>query len=70
MSAPAHNVHEDVAAYALGVLDEEEHQAFEQHLLSCEKCQVELRELSEVPDLLDALRERRSDALSEDRTSH
>ncbi|GII05984.1 zf-HC2 domain-containing protein [Planobispora takensis] len=68
MSAPSHDVHEDVAAYALGVLDEADHQAFERHLMSCEECQAELREMSEVPGLLDALRDDRSDTLSGDHT--
>lgn len=60
--------HHDVAAYALGVLDEEDHEAFERHLMECEECQVELRELSEVPGPLDALRRDRSNSVDEGRT--
>ncbi|MFE3453373.1 zf-HC2 domain-containing protein [Nonomuraea sp. NPDC059194] len=49
-------MHPEVAAYALGVLDEADLQAFERHLDSCEQCQTELRELREVPELLDTLK--------------
>ncbi|MET8861628.1 zf-HC2 domain-containing protein [Nonomuraea sp. NPDC004580] len=49
-------MHEEVAAYALGVLDEEEHEAFERHLETCERCQAELVELAEVPGQLDELK--------------
>ncbi|MBB5074685.1 zf-HC2 domain-containing protein [Nonomuraea sp. NPDC050547] len=49
-------MHHEVAAYVLGVLDEEEHEAFERHLDACQDCQVQLRELSEVPELLDELK--------------
>ncbi|MBG0829147.1 zf-HC2 domain-containing protein [Planomonospora sp. ID67723] len=74
MSPSSRGAHEDVAAYALGVLDEEDHQAFERHLMSCEECQAELRELSEVPGLLDAVRKDRSNSLTgssdDDRASH
>ncbi|MEV0581978.1 zf-HC2 domain-containing protein [Nonomuraea sp. NPDC050310] len=49
-------MHPEVAAYVLGVLDEEEHEAFERHLDGCEQCRRELAELAEVPDALDQLR--------------
>ncbi|MFI6900234.1 zf-HC2 domain-containing protein [Nonomuraea sp. NPDC050394] len=49
-------MHHEVAAYVLGVLDEEEHEAFERHLDACQDCQAQLRELSEVPELLDELK--------------
>ncbi|HEX4817526.1 MAG TPA: zf-HC2 domain-containing protein [Nonomuraea sp.] len=49
-------MHDEVAAYVLGVLDEEEHEAFERHLDTCERCQAELAELAELPDQLDELR--------------
>ncbi|MFI6292966.1 zf-HC2 domain-containing protein [Nonomuraea sp. NPDC050790] len=49
-------MHHEVAAYALGVLDEEEHEAFERHLETCQDCQAELVELNEVPELLDELK--------------
>ncbi|MGP3935755.1 zf-HC2 domain-containing protein [Nonomuraea sp. KM88] len=49
-------MHDGVAAYALGVLDEEEHEAFERHLDTCERCQAELVELAELPDHLDELK--------------
>ncbi len=62
--------HHDVAAYALGVLDEEDHEVFQRHLMTCEECQVELRELSEVPGFLDGVKRDRSNALDDDRTSH
>ncbi|MFD1931746.1 MULTISPECIES: zf-HC2 domain-containing protein [Nonomuraea] len=49
-------MHPEVAAYVLGVLDEADLQEFERHLDSCERCQTELRELRDVPDLLDNLK--------------
>lgn len=48
-------MHEEVAAYVLGVLDHEELEAFERHLDSCDRCQEELVDLVGVPDLLDGL---------------
>ncbi|GAA0850097.1 zf-HC2 domain-containing protein [Streptosporangium amethystogenes subsp. fukuiense] len=62
--------HHDVAAYALGVLDEEDHEAFQRHLMTCEECQIELRELSEVPGFLDGLRRDRSNSMDDGRMSH
>jgi anti-sigma factor RsiW len=62
--------HYDVAAYALGVLDQEDHEVFERHLMACEECQIELRELSEVPGFLDVVRRDRSNSLDDDRTPH
>ena len=44
MSAPPPHV--EVVAYALGLLDPEDHQAFELHLVECASCQEELRELA------------------------
>ena len=35
-------MHDEVAAYVLGVLDDDEHEAFERHLDVCERCQAEL----------------------------
>ncbi|MGW0801711.1 zf-HC2 domain-containing protein [Nonomuraea sp. NPDC002799] len=49
-------MHDGVAAYVLGVLDEEEHEAFERHLDTCEQCQAELIELAELPEQLDELK--------------
>ena len=49
-------MHDGVAAFVLGVLDEEEHEAFERHLDTCEQCQAELLELAELPDQLDGLK--------------
>jgi anti-sigma factor RsiW len=50
-------MHEEVAAYVLGVLDHEELEAFELHLDSCDRCQEELVDLAGVPARLDELRE-------------
>jgi len=50
-------MHEGVAAYVLGVLDDEEHEAFERHLDTCLACQAELVELAEVPERLDELKQ-------------
>lgn len=44
--------HGDVAAYALGVFDEQETAAFEEHLETCRQCQAELESLLPVADLL------------------
>ncbi|QYC38905.1 Anti-sigma-L factor RslA [Nonomuraea coxensis DSM 45129] len=49
-------MHDGVAAYVLGVLDEEEHEAFERHLDACEQCRRELVELVELPEQLDELK--------------
>lgn len=49
-SQPAHV---DVAAYVLGVLDEDEVDAFENHLAQCRRCALDLRDFAELPDLLD-----------------
>ncbi|MBP2474389.1 hypothetical protein JOF53_003261 [Crossiella equi] len=48
--------HTDVGAYVLGVLDAQEAEAFEAHLLTCQTCQAELKSLSRLPDLLDELK--------------
>lgn len=45
--------HIDVAAYVLGVLDEDEVDAFENHLAECRKCALDLRDFAVLPDLLD-----------------
>lgn len=48
--------HVDIAAYILGALDEPDNAAFEEHLLDCARCQLDLVELQDVPDLLDAVK--------------
>jgi anti-sigma factor RsiW len=48
--------HVDIAAYILGALDEPDNTAFEEHLLDCPRCQLDLVELQDVPDLLDAVK--------------
>ncbi len=50
-------MHEEVAAYALGVLDDEDNEAFERHLDECAQCQAELVRLVGVPERLDELRQ-------------
>ncbi|RKT56216.1 anti-sigma factor family protein [Saccharothrix australiensis] len=45
--------HVDVAAYVLGILDEDEVDAFENHLAQCRRCALDLRDLAVLPDLLD-----------------
>jgi anti-sigma factor RsiW len=50
-------MHDEVAAYVLGVLDDDEHEAFERHLDVCARCQAELVELAEVPEQLDELKQ-------------
>ncbi|NUR85534.1 MAG: zf-HC2 domain-containing protein [Nonomuraea sp.] len=49
-------MHEEVAAYVLGVLDEQDHEAFERHLDTCADCRARLKELAEVPEALDELK--------------
>lgn len=48
--------HYDVAAYALGVLDDDDVPAFELHLEGCERCRAELAESADLPGLLDHVR--------------
>jgi putative zinc finger protein len=47
--------HTDVAAYALGLLSEEDRQEFEGHLASCEACAAELGEFAAMADLFAGL---------------
>jgi anti-sigma-K factor RskA len=42
------DLHELIAAYALGVLDDDERRAYETHLAGCEQCQTDLAELRET----------------------
>lgn len=49
-----HGEHTDVAAYALGLLEDVDRQAFDGHLTGCARCQSELREFA---GLAGALRE-------------
>jgi hypothetical protein len=44
--------HMDVAAYALGVLDERDAARFEDHLMECPTCAIELESLLPVVDIL------------------
>lgn len=46
------SVHTDVGAYALGLLEAADRQAFEEHLAGCPACAAELAELSGMKDLL------------------
>lgn len=55
-SPPHFNPHYEVAAYALGVLDPADSEAFEAHLVECMECQAELVELHEVPAALDLIK--------------
>ncbi|MEU4571788.1 zf-HC2 domain-containing protein [Nonomuraea sp. ATR24] len=59
-------MHDGVAAYVLGVLDDEEHEAFERHLDVCARCQAELVELAGVPDRLDELKREPSASSGDD----
>ena len=49
---PMSGEHTDVGAYALGLLEEQDRQAFEEHLATCPSCAAELAELSGMKDLL------------------
>jgi predicted anti-sigma-YlaC factor YlaD len=44
--------HTDVGAYSLGLLEQADRQAFEDHLAECPSCSAELAELSPMADLL------------------
>ncbi len=46
--------HEELAAYLLGRLDDEEANAFGRHLAGCARCRAEETELREVATLLQA----------------
>ncbi|HET9140511.1 zf-HC2 domain-containing protein [Actinophytocola sp.] len=48
--------HVDVAAYALGILDEPDHAAFAEHFARCARCRAEYREFADLPMLLDQLK--------------
>lgn len=49
---PANELHDFVAAYAIGALEQDERHAFEDHLLTCAPCRAELRLLQEVTEEL------------------
>ncbi|GAA3462692.1 anti-sigma factor family protein [Saccharothrix longispora] len=51
MNSPTDHI--DVAAYVLGILDEDEVDAFENHLAQCRRCALDLRDFAELPDLID-----------------
>ncbi|WP_331767564.1 zf-HC2 domain-containing protein [Embleya sp. NBC_00896] len=48
--------HADVAAYALGVLEEADRDAFEEHLATCDRCIEELADFSGLATLLTEVR--------------
>ncbi|MDH2427145.1 zf-HC2 domain-containing protein [Sphaerisporangium sp. TRM90804] len=48
--------HVEVAAYILGVLNKEDSEAFDRHLLECASCQNELREMYDLPDALNLVK--------------
>ncbi|HEY7604129.1 MAG TPA: anti-sigma factor [Gaiellaceae bacterium] len=46
------DLHEQVAAYALDALDEDERRAYEEHLAGCERCREELAGLADTAGAL------------------
>ncbi|MFD9887751.1 zf-HC2 domain-containing protein [Amycolatopsis sp. NPDC059027] len=52
----AGSAHTDVAAYVLGVLGEADSARFEEHLMDCPHCQLDLLELYQLPDILDLVK--------------
>ncbi|HEY2058355.1 MAG TPA: zf-HC2 domain-containing protein [Amycolatopsis sp.] len=53
---PAGAAHTDIAAYVLGVLGEADSARFEEHLMGCPDCQLDLVELHRLPDVLDLVK--------------
>lgn len=47
--------HTDLGAYVLGLLEPDEAESFEEHLLGCDRCTAELDEFSDLPGLLQPL---------------
>lgn len=47
--------HQDVAAYSLGLLDQQDREEFEAHLAGCDVCMAELGEFSAMADLFAGL---------------
>lgn len=47
--------HTDVAAYSLGLLEQQDRQDFEAHLADCTSCAAELAEFSSMADLLSGM---------------
>ncbi|MFJ2741553.1 zf-HC2 domain-containing protein [Streptomyces sp. NPDC087440] len=57
-SAPGgESVHDAVAAYSLGILDESEAAAFEAHLAACASCAAQLEDFAGIEPMLAALAE-------------
>ena len=48
--------HTDIGAYSLGLLEQQDRQAFETHLADCPSCKAELAELSGMSELLSGVR--------------
>jgi predicted anti-sigma-YlaC factor YlaD len=46
------DAHTDVGAYSLGLLEQQDREAFEEHLAGCPACAAELAELAPMADLL------------------
>lgn len=55
MNSEPMSEHTDVGAYALGLLEPQDRQAFEEHLAGCPACAAELAELSGMKSLLSDL---------------
>ena len=53
--------HVDVAAYVLGILDDQDDVTFAQHFSRCPRCRAEFRELSDLPRLLDQVKPNRTE---------
>jgi hypothetical protein len=53
--------HVDVAAYVLGILDDQDDASFAHHFAHCPRCRAEYRELSDLPRLLDQVKPNRAD---------
>lgn len=47
--------HTDVAAYALGLLEEDDRRAFEEHLAGCARCTAEFGDFAGMADLFDGV---------------
>jgi anti-sigma factor RsiW len=64
MTAPRHV---DVGAYVLGILDEPDEAAYEEHFAQCERCRREFIEMADLPAILDTMKPAKTELKTEPR---